>query len=204
MPEQVSYSSSQFPITINAEYTFKQPINGIASLTLNKFNGVQITKNVTCSGKSTTVFINFVNELDYSTSNYYFTTIYMVFIDPKTNTKVTSSASISIVPYSYIVQIVNDNVYKPGQRIQYTIVAKTLDGKPAPSLRVSVQINQYQTTLTTGRDGTARGSFSTNSSDQSYLNFQANCKQCSSGYSYCNPLGIIPEQGISLRLITQK
>ncbi|KAG5674213.1 hypothetical protein PVAND_004193 [Polypedilum vanderplanki] len=203
VPSQVSYSSSQFPITINAEYTFKQPISGTASITIFKNNGDIYTKNVICNSKSTTFYVNFVKDLGYTTSSYYYASISLVFIDPKTNTKATDQASVSIVPYAYNLQFINENIYRPGQVLPYTLISKTLDDKPAPNVKVSVQINNYQTTLITGKDGTVKSSYKTNASDPSYLSIYGTCPTCNSGYSYANPIGLKPAEGISLTLITQ-
>ncbi|KAG5669927.1 hypothetical protein PVAND_000217 [Polypedilum vanderplanki] len=181
VPSQVSYSSSQFPITINAEYTFKQPISGTASITIFKNNGDIYTKNVICNSKSTTFYVNFVKDLGYTTSSYYYASISLVFIDPKTNTKATDQASVSIVPYAYNLQFINENIYRPGQ----------------------FKINNYQTTLITGKDGTVKSSYKTNASDPSYLSIYGTCPTCNSGYSYANPIGLKPAEGISLTLITQ-
>ncbi|KAG5684460.1 hypothetical protein PVAND_013694 [Polypedilum vanderplanki] len=202
VPSQVSYSSSQLPITINAEYTFKQPISGIATITITN-NGATWTKNISCTEKSTTFFVNFVKDLGLTSAGYNYIEVSLVFIDPKTNTKVTDLKQVQIYPYTYTVDFISVNAYKPGDTIKYTVVTKTLDEKPAPKIRVNITINNQQvTTLTTGSDGTAEGTYKT-STASTYLNFQGICTGCNTGYLYKYAYGIRLSEGIRLELLNQ-
>jgi hypothetical protein len=201
---EISYTATQFPITINAEYTFKQPVSGIATVTASKYNGDLWTKNVSCTSKSTTFYVNLVKDLGFTASNYYYASVSLVFIDPKTNTKATDQAFVYVVPFVYTLSFVNDFSYRPGQTFSYTLVAKTVDGNPVKKLSVSLQTNFATTTVTTGNDGIFKGVIKTNSSRSDYLTILATCKECSSGYTYAYPIGVRPYEGISLSLITIK
>jgi hypothetical protein len=204
VPDQVSYKVTKFPVTINAEYTFKQPISGTATVTISKNTGA-FSKNISCSDKQTTFYVDIVKDLGYTDSTqYYYSTISLVFVDPKTNTKATDQKQVGIVPFSNTLQLINSPTYKPGQNLAFTLAAKTLEGKPAPNLKVSVVISGVKQNLITGSDGTVKGSFKTNSSSADYLQISAECPTCQTGYSYSNPLGVRPAQGISLTLITEK
>jgi hypothetical protein len=201
----VPYSQTKIPVTINAEYTFKQPVEGIASITIFKNNGDTIKRNITCNTKSTVFYVDIVSELGYTTSTYGSASINLVFIDPKTNSKAEDQIVVQIVPFNYMLQFVTDAPnYRPGSTISYTLVSKTLDNKPAPNIKVSVTIDGKLSNLTTGSDGTVKGTFKTLATSTQTISFQGSCKLCSDGWLYLYALGVRPAEGITLALLTQK
>ncbi|KAG5668833.1 hypothetical protein PVAND_016756 [Polypedilum vanderplanki] len=204
VPLGVSYASSEVPITINAEYTFKQPVSGIATINITRNDGsVAFLKNISCSSKSTTFYLNFVKDLGLTRSDvHYAFTISMVFIDLKTNSKTKDSAFFGITPYIYTLEIYPEKFYHPGQPIKYTVVSKTLEGKPTPNVQVSVGVNMQVKNLTTGVNGTVESSYQTYSNFTMPLYFYTLCSICGGSITYVSSPFIKPMGGITLYLIT--
>jgi hypothetical protein len=200
----VSYSKTKFPVTINAEYTFKQPVEGIASITITKNDGGTIKRNITCNSKSTVFYIDIVKDLGHTISGHYSASINLVFIDPKTNTKVEDFAQVSIIPYTFMLKITADRFYAPGRSVYYTVISKTLEGKPAPNVEVTVTIDGKQSIVKTGSDGTIETRYKSLLTNTPNLYIEVSCTLCTGSGIPLQAIGVKPARGLSLTLLNEK
>ncbi|KAG5669928.1 hypothetical protein PVAND_000218 [Polypedilum vanderplanki] len=181
---EFSHSDSKFPVTINAEYTFGESVNGIATVSFNYENSPKTNiKNITCTAESTTFDVDIANDLlslNKSVQNFY---ISLIFNDPLTNTQAIDKKKIALVDYKYLLTAAYSEAFIANKPYNFTFYLKNFDGTPGPSgIRIEYTLNVYfidrktifmrdKNYLTTNAIGAASGTIDFGAIDQETILF---------------------------------
>jgi hypothetical protein len=209
VPQQLPFSFGKVPVTISAQYTFGEPVNGVANLKIDRWNEPIFERNVTITSETTTIDIDLRKDLKIASEQWNFFTINLLLRDPLTNTEASDSKSFSIIPYTYSIEFLSSSLpLVPGQQYNYEFVVKKYDGTPAPSgIRVTVAIQplNINQTLTTNSNGIVSSSVAV-PVGTSFLSLTATAKDANTGFGYAQPPFQNPNGGafLNAEVITKK
>lgn len=183
-PSQIPYSDENVPVSISAEYTFGDAIEGTAKFILNKWGDQVYTKNLTITEGQASFEIPLV-DLKISPDGYWYFSYSLEVTDFIFGTTATTQGNFQVLPYRYNINFNGNQFVTPGSTYSYSVSVVGIDGSSlAPSgTKVSVTIYpmNIQQELTLNSAGSASSSVVV-PKDATYLNFVATAKGCNQGY----------------------
>lgn len=204
VPTIISRVSGKIPVIITAEYTFGEPVNGDGTFVMDDNSGTPLNRSVAIvNGRASF-------EIDMQTLNiqnwgswfqYYFT-----MKDSMLSTLAYTEGTCNIVPHVYTIEMAGSNFMTPATSYNYTVIMKTLDGKPPPlGTQVNVTIDPFATTqyLKTRADGTISSLYAI-PANATYLSFRAISKDAQDGYLYSSSVNPGSYNYIGVTALTQK
>jgi Macroglobulin domain MG3/Macroglobulin domain MG4 len=132
-PVKVAFADGHVPITVGAQYTFGQKVEGSAVVTFKQW-GYQILyeRSVTINASSITFDVDFTKDLKIDQIYYDQSILVEVqFTDKQTGQLAAASTEFTLVQFRHTIVFQGAPNFKPGLPYVFKVTVKKLDGSPA-------------------------------------------------------------------------
>jgi hypothetical protein len=162
VPQQLPFSMGKIPITISAQYTFGEPVNGIANLKIEKMNDLVYERNVTVTSESTTIDLSIDDDLRAASKTFNSYQAILTFNDPLTSKTVVDVQQFTITPFAFSIILTGNSPYvQPGEFYDFSVSVRNYDGSPAKAgtiVNIFIQPLNENQTLTLDENGSVDSS----------------------------------------------
>lgn len=141
-PKNVAFSDGHVPITVGAQYTFGQKVEGSAVVTFKQY-GYQIIheRSVIINSSSITFDVDVVKDLKIDQIYYdQSITVEVQFTDKQTAQLAAARTEFTLVQFRHSILFKGASNFKPGLPYVFKVTVKKLDGSPAAEgSKISIQ-----------------------------------------------------------------
>lgn len=132
-PNTVAYADNHVPITVGAQYTFGQKVEGSAVVTFKQY-GYQIVHERSVVINSSSITFDVDIKKDLKIDELYFDqsiTVEIQFTDKQTAKLASAATSFMISQFRHSIVFKGPQNFKPGLPYVFQLTVKKLDGSPA-------------------------------------------------------------------------